>query len=79
MLYVQGYTRRHWSPLSGNYSLIIALAATRATANKTMMEKGHFDGCGGAPVQYRLHCLMEEIYCFPRSHWVPPSSKYLLR
>jgi hypothetical protein len=37
MQHVQGYTGSHWTPPSGNYSLRIALAATRATANKTTM------------------------------------------
>jgi hypothetical protein len=37
MQHVQGYTGSHWTPPLGNYSLRIALAAARATANKTMM------------------------------------------
>jgi hypothetical protein len=37
MQHVQGYTGSHWTPPSGDYSLRIALAATRATANKTTM------------------------------------------
>jgi hypothetical protein len=54
----------------GNYSLRIALVAARATANKTTMEKstnfgGCFDGPGSEPVQYYMHCLMEEIHGFP--------------
>ena len=35
--HVQGYTGSHWTPPSGDYSLRIALAAARATANKTTM------------------------------------------
>jgi hypothetical protein len=66
---------------SGGYSLCIALAATRAIANKTTMKKwanfaGHFDGRGDAPVCYRAHCQMEEVQGFGRSHWTPPSGKY---
>jgi hypothetical protein len=66
MGHVQGYSRSHWMPPSGNYSLRIAPAAARATANKTTTNKctkktGHFDGCGGAPVQYRVHCPIEEV------------------
>ncbi len=38
MQHVQGYTRSHWTPPSGNYSLRIASAAARATANKTKMK-----------------------------------------
>ena len=37
MQHVQGYTGSHWTPPSGNYSLRIALAAARATANKITM------------------------------------------
>jgi hypothetical protein len=37
MQHVQGYTRSHWTPPSGDYSLRIALAAARATANKTTL------------------------------------------
>ncbi len=35
-----------------------------------------FDGHGGAPVQYRAHCPIEEVHGFGRSHWMPPSGKY---
>jgi hypothetical protein len=37
MQHVQGYTGSHWTPPSGDYSLRIALAAARATANKTTL------------------------------------------
>jgi hypothetical protein len=37
MQHVQGYTGSHWMPPSGDYSLRIASAAARATANKTTM------------------------------------------
>jgi hypothetical protein len=67
--HVQGYTGSHWTPPSGDYSLRRALAATRATANKTTMKKctnfvGHFDGHGGAPVHNRAHRQMEEVQGF---------------
>ena len=35
---VQGYTGSHWMLPSGDYSLRIASAAARATANKTKMQ-----------------------------------------
>jgi hypothetical protein len=81
MRHVHGYPGSHWTPPSGNYLLHIAPAATRATANKTTTKKwtnfaGHFDGRSGVPVQYRVHCLMEEVQRFDRSHWMPPSGKY---
>jgi hypothetical protein len=64
MQHVQGDSGSHWTPALGNYSLHIGMVAARATANKTMMKKGtnfagHFDGPGGAPVQYCMHCPME--------------------
>jgi hypothetical protein len=37
MQHVQGYTGSHWMPPSGDYSLRIALAAARVTANKITM------------------------------------------
>jgi hypothetical protein len=74
---VRGYFRSHSLPSLGNYLLRIAPAAARAKANKTMMIKcnnfaGHFDGHGGAPVQYRMHCPIEEVQGFIRSQWMPP-------
>jgi hypothetical protein len=68
-------------PPSGNYLLCIAPAAAKATVNKTTLKKctnfaGHFDGHGGAPVQYRMHHPMEEVQGFSRSHWMPLSGKH---
>jgi hypothetical protein len=39
----------------------------------------HFDGRDEAPVQCCIYCLMEGVQGFTRSHWTPPSGKYLLR
>jgi hypothetical protein len=73
MQHVQGYTGSHWKPLSGNYLLCIAPAAARVTANKITTKTcthfaGHFDGRGGALVQYCAHHSMEEIQGFSRRH-----------
>jgi hypothetical protein len=38
MWHAQGYSGSHWTLLSGNYSLCIALAAARATINKTSIQ-----------------------------------------
>ena len=38
MQHDQGFTRSHWMPPSGNHWLRIALAAARATANKTKVQ-----------------------------------------
>jgi hypothetical protein len=38
MQHDQGFTRSHWTPPLGNYSLHIALAAARATAIKTKVQ-----------------------------------------
>ena len=40
MRHVQGYLGSHWTPPSSDYSLRIASAATRATANKTTTKNG---------------------------------------
>jgi hypothetical protein len=66
MQHVQGYPGSHWTPPSGDYLLCIAPAAARATENKTRTKKwtnfaSHFDGSGGALVQYRTHRPIEEV------------------
>jgi hypothetical protein len=69
MQHVQGYSRSHWMPPLGNYSLRIAQAATRArgkqtTINKYTYKAGRFNGRGNAPVCNRMHCPMEEVQGF---------------
>jgi hypothetical protein len=81
MRHVQGYSGSHWMPPLGNYLICIAPAATRATGkqikiNKYTSKAGRFDGHGGAPVQYRVYCLMEEVQGFIRSHWAPTLGEY---
>ncbi len=81
---VQGYYGSHWTPASGDYSLCIAPAATRATGIQTTINKhtckdGHFDGHGGALVRNRVHRLMEEVQSFNRSHWTLPLGKYYVQ
>jgi hypothetical protein len=66
MHHVQGYTGSHWTPPSSDYSLRIASAAARATANKT--SNGRFDGHRDAAVLYRVHRPMEEVCGFHKSH-----------
>ncbi len=76
MQHVQGYSKSHWTLPLGDYLLRIAPAAARATANKTTKKwtsfAGQFNGRSGAPVQYRMHQLMEEVQGFGRSPWMPP-------
>jgi hypothetical protein len=38
MQHDQGFTRSHWTPPSGDYSLRIAPAAARATINTAVMQ-----------------------------------------
>jgi len=69
----QGYTGSHWTPPSGDSSLRIASAATRATANKTstyyvLTLMDVFDGHRDAVVLYRVHRPMEEVCGFQKSH-----------
>jgi hypothetical protein len=73
MRHVQGYSGSYWTPPSGDYLLRIAPAAARATGKQTTINKytkkgGRFDGHGDAPVRNRVHCLMEEVQSFTRSH-----------
>jgi hypothetical protein len=81
MQHVQGYSRSHWMPALGNYSLRITPAAARATGIQTTINKhtckaGHFDGHGDAPVRNCMHRLVEEVQGFTRSRWTPPLGKY---
>jgi hypothetical protein len=39
----------------------------------------HFDGHGGPPVQYKVHCPMQNVQGYSRSHWMPPLGDYPLR
>jgi hypothetical protein len=48
-------------------------------ANECTSSTGHFDGHGGAPEQYRWHCLMRHVQGYSGSHWTPASGGYLLR
>jgi hypothetical protein len=59
-------------------------AAAWVAGKTTMMKKytyfvDHSDDRGSVPVQYRTHCLMEEIHGFPRSHGMPQWGEYLLQ
>jgi hypothetical protein len=76
-----GLLRKPWTPPLGNYLLRIAPVAARTTGKQTTINKysykaGHFNGHGGAPVQYRAYHPMEEVQGFTRSHWTPPSGNY---
>jgi hypothetical protein len=84
MRHVQGYSGCHWMPPSGDYLLCIAPAATRATGKQTTINKytykaDCFDGRGNAPVHNHVHCLMEEVQSFTRSHWTLPLGKYYVQ
>jgi hypothetical protein len=84
MRHVQGYSRSHWTPASGDYLLRIIPASTRATGKQTTINKytykaGRFDGHDDAPVRNRAHGPMEEIQSFTRSHWTLPLGKYYAR
>jgi hypothetical protein len=80
MRHVQGYLGSRWTPPSGDYLLNISPTATRATGKQTTINKytyfaGRFDGHGNALVRNRVHCPIEEVQGFTRSHWRPPSGK----
>jgi hypothetical protein len=82
--HVQGYSRSHWMPALGDYSIRITSAAARASGKQTTIKKytdkaGHFDGHGNVPVLNHAHCLMKEVQGFTRSHWMPPSGKYFVQ
>jgi hypothetical protein len=71
--HVQCYTGSHWMPPLGDYSLCIAPVAARATGKQTKMNKytyfsGCFDGHSNVLARNCMHCLMEEVQGFTRSH-----------
>jgi hypothetical protein len=70
MQHDQGFIGSHWTPPLGDYSLRIAPAATRATANDATYTHfaGHFGGHRNAAVLYRAHRPMEEVRGFHKSH-----------
>jgi hypothetical protein len=58
MRHVQGYSRSHWTPASGDYLLLITPASARATGKQTTINKytnkaGCFNGHRNVAVQYR--------------------------
>ena len=48
-------------------------------ANEYTSAASHFDGHGGAPMQYGAHPPMQHDQGFTRSHWTLPSGDYSLR
>jgi hypothetical protein len=72
MQHVQGYIRSHWTSPSGNYSLHITQAATRATINTMMMQ--HVPTLLAISMAivmrryYHTHHPMEEVHGFHESH-----------
>ncbi len=84
MRHVQGYSGSHWMQPLGNYLLQIALAAARATGKQTTINKytlkgGRFDGHGNALVRKCMHCPMEEVQSFTKSHWMLPLGEYYVQ
>jgi hypothetical protein len=60
--HVQGYSGSHWMPPSGDYSLRIAPAAARATANKTTtknVQKGLAISMAVAVRRYNTACIAQ--------------------
>jgi hypothetical protein len=47
--------------------------------NKCTLSAGRFDGHGGAPEQYRWHCLMRHVHGYSGSYWTPASGNFSLR
>jgi hypothetical protein len=46
---------------------------------KCTLSAVRFNGHGGAPVQYEVHCPMQYVQGYSRSRWTPPSGNYSLR
>jgi hypothetical protein len=43
---------------------------------KCTLSAVHFDGRGGPPVQYKVHCPRQHVQGYSRSHWTVPSGNY---
>ncbi len=72
-----GRRRRHWATTGS----VLPQRPTRQQQTKQQQQKwtsfaGLFDGRGGVPVRYRVHCPMEEVQGFDRSHLMLPSGDY---
>ncbi len=78
---VQGFTRSHWTPLSGEYSLRIAPDRQRGRMPKKKRRKstilvGRFARTVGAQVRNQAHRPTEEVQGYPESHWSTPPGEY---
>ncbi len=67
----------HWTPPSGDYLLRITPGSCQGNSKWNNNKNIHilcwpFDGHGKSPVRYHMHCPMEEVQGFNRSHWTPP-------
>jgi hypothetical protein len=70
--HVQGYTGSLWTPPSGDY-LLHSLGGRQGNSkqnNDVLCTHcdGHFDGHQAAAVLYHVHCLIEEVQDFHKSH-----------
>ncbi len=61
--------------------MVVGDIVSAATTTKTQSRRidGNFDCHGNAAVQCGVHRLMEHIWGFIRSHWMPPSVECLHR
>jgi hypothetical protein len=77
-------TRKPLDAAIGQLLALYCLGGRQGNSKQNAMKKwtnfaGHFDGHCNAPVQYRTHCLMEEVQGFTRSHWTWPLGKYYVQ
>jgi hypothetical protein len=65
-----------WKPLDAIIRQLLALYCPSSHQGNSKQNKdkkcpkktGHFVGCGGVPVQYRMHHPIEKVYAFVRCH-----------
>jgi hypothetical protein len=79
-----GLLRKPLNASIGQLLTPYCLAAARATGKQTTINKytykaGRFNGHGNAPVRNRVHCPMEQVQGFTKSHWTPPLGEYYVR
>jgi hypothetical protein len=68
----------HYALLRWPLALGLQVQANKDSEKYTYFA-GLSNGHNGVPLRYCAQCPMEEIFGFPRSHWMLPLGKYLLR
>jgi hypothetical protein len=64
--------------LPKNKKALVTLRQKIDYGKQSTLSAGNFDSHGGAPMQYKVHHLMQHVLGFTGSLWMPPSVDHLL-